>query len=107
MARVHHVAKDSLAQCLAENELAASSLSLLAQPALWPALRLSDASSDLPWTTYWSTRLDTALQVEQARSRFEEAFAAFAGHDDRAGRVALHRCDHRRLLRRRGPAQSS
>jgi len=81
--------KDAAAQCLTEHELAASSLTLLAQPALWPALRLDhgDAAQDWPWTTYWSTRLDATLQVEQARSRFEASFAAFAARDDRAGEL--------------------
>lgn len=79
------------AQCLAEHELAASSLTLLAQPALWPSLRLASTAAtkprDQPWTTYWSTRLDATLPVEQARSRFEAALAAFGARQDRSGEL--------------------
>jgi LuxR family transcriptional regulator, maltose regulon positive regulatory protein len=78
-------------QCLAEHELAASSLTLLAQPALWPSLRLAPAAAttprNQPWTTYWSTRLDATLPVEQARYRFEAALAAFGARQDRSGEL--------------------
>src|SRR5687767_2755757 len=89
MSRVHDESKDVPALCLAEHELAASSLSLLAQPARWPALQLPgcDAAHERPWTTYWSTRLDGTLRVEQARCRFEAAFAAFAARGDRVGEL--------------------
>jgi LuxR family transcriptional regulator, maltose regulon positive regulatory protein len=89
MSRVQDESKDVPALCLAEHELAASSLSLLAQPARWPALQLPgcDAAHERPWTTYWSTRLDGTLRVEQARCRFEAAFAAFAARGDRVGEL--------------------
>lgn len=79
------------APCLGEDELAGSSLSLLAQAGRWPSLRLAPADAaaarDRPWTTYWSTRLDATLPVEQARKRFEAAFEAFQARDERVGEL--------------------
>ena len=58
-------------------------------PARGPALQLPgcDAAHERPWTTCWSTRLDGTLRVEQARCRFEAAFAAFAARGDRVGEL--------------------
>lgn len=79
------------APCLDEDELADASLSLLAQPDLWPSLRMAPGSTafaqDRPWTLYWSTRLDAALPVMQARQRFETAFGAFQARQDPVGEL--------------------
>lgn len=83
--------QQAAAACLAEDELADSSLTLLAQSSLWPSLRLATAETttarDHPWTVYWSTRLDATLQVEPARQRFESAFDAFQCRHDRIGEL--------------------
>jgi LuxR family maltose regulon positive regulatory protein len=74
-----------------EQELAASSLSLLAQPALWPQLRLPPPSTaraaEAPWTTYWATRIDAALDASEARTLLQAAFEAFTSHRDRQGEL--------------------
>lgn len=64
---------------LSEAELAATWAGLLAQPALWPALRWQPAASAqaAPWTTFWAIRLDCTLNAAQARAHFAAAFAAF------------------------------
>ena len=79
-------------RCLSEQELAAASLGLLAQPMMWPSLRLppvADLASvhEAPWTTYWTTRLDAAMDVLEARQRLESALAAFSERDDRVGEL--------------------
>jgi hypothetical protein len=55
MAEVRSVSTRVVAPYLAEQELAATSLGLLAQPALWPSLRLPSptlaAARDAPWAT--------------------------------------------------------
>ena len=74
-----------------EPELAATALALLAQPALWPAMRLGPvdaaAAGERPWATYWSTRLDARLPVVEARARYATAFATFGEHGDRVGEL--------------------
>ncbi|HEX5684059.1 MAG TPA: BTAD domain-containing putative transcriptional regulator [Ideonella sp.] len=74
-----------------EQELAASCLSLLAQPALWPQLRLppptTTRAAEAPWATYWATRVDAALDVAEARALLEAAFAAFTTQQDRLGEL--------------------
>lgn len=78
--------------CLSEPELAAASLSLLAQPTMWSSLRLSPPAEaakphEAPWTTYWSTRLDAAMDVLVARDRYQAALAAFGERADRVGEL--------------------
>lgn len=80
------------APCLSEQELAATSLGLLAQPALWASLRLPPPASrasahDEPWTTYWATRLDATMDVTQARELYQAACNAFAQRGDRTGEL--------------------
>lgn len=74
-----------------EQELAASCLSLLAQPALWPQLRLppptAARAAEAPWATYWATRVDAALDVAEARALLEAAFATFTTQQDRLGEL--------------------
>lgn len=43
------------------------------------------AAAQTPWTAYWTTRLDTTLQVTEARCLFEAAFHAFDHLGDRPG----------------------
>ncbi len=91
MAGVRSVSPRGAAPHLAEQELAASSLGLLAQPALWPALQLPPTTTatarEQPWSTYWATRLDAAMDVLQARALFEAAFDAFGARGDRVGEL--------------------
>lgn len=74
-----------------EQELAASCLSLLAQPALWPHLRLPAPvparAAEAPWATYWATRVDAALALDEARHLLETAFSAFTRQQDRLGEL--------------------
>ncbi len=74
-----------------EQALAASYLTLLAQPLLWPQLRLPPPTparaADAPWATYWATRVDAALDVGEARLLLEAAFAAFTAQQDRPGEL--------------------
>jgi LuxR family maltose regulon positive regulatory protein len=74
-----------------EQALAAACLSLLAQPALWPQLRLPAPTiaraAEAPWATFWATRVDAALDVGEARRLLEAAFAAFTAHQDRLGEL--------------------
>ena len=77
---------------LTEQELSATSLALIAQPALWPSLLLPGAASrapahEEPWTTYWATRLDASMEVEQARALYDAACTAFAERGDRVGEL--------------------
>lgn len=77
---------------LTEQELAATSLGLIAQPALWGALRLPPSAAragahDEPWTTYWSVRLDATLDVLDARALLAAALSAFAERGDRTGEL--------------------
>lgn len=79
-------------RCLSEQELAAVSLGLLSQPLMWPSLGLPSAAPqppahEAPWTAYWSTRLDAAMDVLEARARFEAALAAFTVRGERAGEL--------------------
>jgi LuxR family maltose regulon positive regulatory protein len=92
MAGVSAAAVDNTnTQVLSEQELAAATLGLLVQPALWSSLRLEvsvdDSAFDRPWTTYWSTRLDPRLGAAQARQRFAAAFDAFVMRRDRIGEL--------------------
>jgi DNA-binding SARP family transcriptional activator/tetratricopeptide (TPR) repeat protein len=77
---------------LSEQALAAASPGLLVQPALWSALRLPAAAqlapSDAPWTAYWATRLDAALDPVDARTRLAAAFGAMGRLGDRSGELA-------------------
>lgn len=77
---------------LTEQELAATSLGLIAQPALWPSLRLPPAgarasAADEPWTTYWAVRLDATLDVLHARELLDAACNGFAARGDRTGEL--------------------
>ncbi len=74
---------------IAEQELAATSLGLLAQPGLWPALQLPPAApaANTPWTTFWATRLDTQLAAAEARAQFELALAGFRASGQRQGEL--------------------
>lgn len=79
-------------RCLSEQELAAASLGLLAQPVMWPSLRLPSLADpalahEAPWTAYWTTRLDAAMDVLEARQRLEAALAAFNAQGDRVGEL--------------------
>jgi LuxR family transcriptional regulator, maltose regulon positive regulatory protein len=93
MSALRAVAAAPAGQPLTEQELAASSLALLAQPLLWPALRLpmapasAAAAAQAPWTAYWTTRLDATLHVAEARGLFEAAFEAFSQRGDRPGEL--------------------
>jgi DNA-binding SARP family transcriptional activator len=84
--------RSGAAPMLTEQELSATSLALIAQPALWVSMRLPAAASrapahEEPWTTYWATRLDAAMDVEQARALYEAACAAFGARGDRVGEL--------------------
>lgn len=77
---------------LSEQELAAASLGLLAQPTMWSSLRLPPPAEaamahQAPWTVYWATRLDAALDVLAARDRFQAALDAFGERGDRVGEL--------------------
>lgn len=76
---------------LTEQELAAASLGLIAQPAMWASLRLPApsraAAHEEPWTTYWSTRLDASAGVAASRERYEAALAGFTERRDRVGEL--------------------
>lgn len=85
-------ARSSGARFLSEQELASASLGLLAQPTMWPSLRLPAATAratahNEPWTTYWATRLDPTIEVEVARALYEAALAAFGERSDRVGEL--------------------
>ncbi len=85
-------ARTGTAPTLTEQELAASSLGLLAQPTLWSALRLPQVGARAPahvepWTASWATRLDASMDVEHARALYEAACAAFAERGDRVGEL--------------------
>src|SRR5688500_14302116 len=77
---------------LSEQALAAASPALLAQPALWPSLGLPQAvppdPSAQPWTTYWATRFDAALDPTEARLRLARALDTMAQRGDRTGELA-------------------
>jgi DNA-binding SARP family transcriptional activator len=74
---------------LTEQELAATSLSLLGQPAVWADLRLpptsAAAATAAPWTAYWTVRLDTSLDVLEARALLTAAFVSFNAAAQREG----------------------
>ncbi len=77
---------------LSEQALAAASPALLAQPALWSQLCLPQGApldpTAEPWTTYWATRLDAALDPAEARARLEAALGGMAQRADRTGELA-------------------
>jgi LuxR family transcriptional regulator, maltose regulon positive regulatory protein len=75
---------------LSEQALAAASLGLLAQTALWSSLPLAPEPepAEAPWTTYWATRLDPRLEPLQARARLAAAFEAHGQRGDRIGELA-------------------
>ncbi len=77
---------------LAERALAAASPALLAQPALWSSLCLPQGAppdpSAAPWTAYWATRLDAALDPAAARARLEAALGGMLQCGDRTGALA-------------------
>lgn len=91
MSPAPHEPPHAPASPLAEHELAAASPDLIAQPARWPALQVAayDAGTapQLPWSTYWATRLDDTLDVTQARQRFSIALASFGARGDRLGEL--------------------
>jgi LuxR family maltose regulon positive regulatory protein len=64
-----------------EDLLAAAAISLLAQPRLWPSLKLPPAvpagAAQRPWSTYWSARLDPALDPAAARAAYAAVLARF------------------------------
>ncbi|MEK8032654.1 bacterial transcriptional activator domain-containing protein [Ideonella sp. DXS29W] len=80
-----------MALALTEQQLAASALGLLAQPALWTQLHLPAATTasaaDSPWTTYWATRIDSSLDAAESRGLLEAAFAAFTSQADHPGEM--------------------
>ena len=64
-------ARTGSAPILTEQELAATSVGLIAQPTLWASLRLPAVGArmpthDEPWTTYWATRLDPTRHAYDA-----------------------------------------
>ncbi len=76
---------------LSEPELAAASLSLLAQPALWHALSLPSptlaSAAEAPWSAYWATRLDASLEAVEARRLYAAAHGAMRQRQDRIGEL--------------------
>ncbi|MBS0447089.1 MAG: bacterial transcriptional activator domain-containing protein [Proteobacteria bacterium] len=77
---------------LSEQALAAASPGLLAQPALWSSLRLAPGDQTMaasaPWTAYWATRMDAALDPVVARTRLAAARDTMAQRGDRTGELA-------------------
>lgn len=76
-------------QAPSEAELAASGLSLLARPALWPSLHRASVSiadaAGKPWSAYWSARLDATMPTAEARELFAAAHLAFTEAGDSTG----------------------
>jgi LuxR family transcriptional regulator, maltose regulon positive regulatory protein len=72
-----------------EAELAASTLALLAKPALWPSLRIGKcspaAAAKAPWSAYWSARLDANLDATAARELLAAAAQAFEDQREPTG----------------------
>lgn len=72
-----------------EELLAAAAISLLAQPRLWPSLKLPPAvpagAAQRPWSTYWSARLDPALAPAAARAAYAAVLARFDSMHERDG----------------------
>lgn len=79
----------AIATALSETDLAAASLALLAQPALWPSLSLPPPSVTLagraPWCAFWAARLDQDLPAAEARAVLEAAQATFERRSDAVG----------------------
>jgi LuxR family transcriptional regulator, maltose regulon positive regulatory protein len=74
---------------LSEEDLAASCLALLARPSLWESLSLPPATrasaETRPWATYWAARLDTSLDVLEARALLTAARESFRRHHNPIG----------------------
>jgi LuxR family maltose regulon positive regulatory protein len=72
-----------------EELLAAAAISLLAQPRLWSGLKLPPATqagaAQRPWSTYWSARLDPALDPASARAAYAAVLARFDSVHERDG----------------------
>lgn len=85
-------ATPSASPVLSEQALAAASPALLAQPALWSSLCLPQGApadpSSQPWTAYWATRLDAAIEPAEARIRLQAALGTMAQRADRTGELA-------------------
>lgn len=89
MAASHDTAGAATLRHLSEEDLAASCLALLAQPALWESLSLPPATragaEQRPWATYWAARLDTSLDVLESRALLTAARDSFVRHHNPVG----------------------
>jgi LuxR family transcriptional regulator, maltose regulon positive regulatory protein len=72
-----------------EQELCMATPGLLAQPALWPQLRLprvtAASAAHAPWACYWATRTDPTLGIAPSRVLLEAALATFEQQGERTG----------------------
>lgn len=89
---LHAVAAQAGEVAVSEAAMAAASPGLLPQPlraAEWLPRSPGPTDAEVaPWTTYWTTRLDAALDPLLARARYEACAAALQHAGDHIGQLA-------------------